>query len=113
MLKAYIVSAYGVEFEEIVWAQNANKAKSTPTNDDELNDAEYIYKRAKRAKWADKYNSMDTIPMELLLKNGWWWLCAECHNMPVFFEDIEHGAKIIDNKVYCRDCVKDNLKAGE
>ncbi|GAX05430.1 hypothetical protein IWT25_00734 [Secundilactobacillus pentosiphilus] len=81
MIKAYAVTGedwdYG-ETGEIVWAENANKAKAQLALAEVVNEAEYVDLRAIRAPWADGMEHMnkDKFCIEML-KHGWRWYLGD------------------------------------
>lgn len=75
MLKAYSVSEnISYEVSVLVFAENANQAKSIANNRDEMDSFEYIDMQARRAKYADGHeNDSESDLLRLIIRNGWWY----------------------------------------
>ncbi len=80
----------------IEWFDSAGKAKRYFADENEL---PFTQVRVYRIPWADNYKSMEEIPKEVYLANGWWFECYSCG-----FHVCEDEAIVVDNKVYCLDC---------
>ena len=64
-------------------------------------DEEFTEMRVYRVPWADKYRSMDDIPAEEFLKNGWYLYCANCGTH--VYDDT---AVLTEKNVFCTECAK-------
>lgn len=104
-MKAWIVrEKWGEGSSVIVFAETRGKARSEGAS--EL-DRDYMEVSINREARYDQYADKGEVPLEVLLKDGWWWTCKECDRQ-VTQVDIDYkGAKIISGVPYCGDCVKE------
>lgn len=82
----------------IVWTTTPGKAKALFAAE---HDEEFTEMRVYRVPWADKYRSMDDIPAEEFLKNGWYLYCANCGTH--VYDDT---AVLTEKNVFCTECAK-------
>lgn len=83
--------------KEITFAETPGKAKQDFSIE---NGIHYKDIRVQRLHWADKYESVDNIPVEELLNHGW---CYRCNGCGAWIEDISNY--YINNKeCYCKEC---------
>ena len=108
--KAYCfsnASDYDIEdiSEEITFAETPGKAKQDFSMDSGIH---YTDIRVQRLPWADKYGSVDNIPVEEWLNHGWYFTCDTC------------GAEIDDIKDFhvnsrgycCKKCFNEWVESG-
>lgn len=83
--------------EEITFAETPGKAKQDFSME---NGIHYKDIRVQRLPWADKYGSVDNIPVEEWLNHGWHFTCNICGAM------IEDATVFyINNEGFCcKDC---------
>lgn len=73
-MKAYQVDDKYGENSELVYADNANKAKANAWKSDNLCDVDFIDLRARRAKYADDTEHLKEVErICFLCANGWWY----------------------------------------
>lgn len=103
--KAYVfanAADYDIEdiSEKITFAETADKAKQDFSIENEIHFKDI---RVQRLPWADKYGSVDNIPVEEWLNHGWYFNCDTCG------AEIEDMADFhINNKGYCcKKCFDD------
>lgn len=103
MMKAWIVRELrGEEHCKIIFAETRGKAKSEGAS--EL-DREYMEVEATRAKQYDQYADQREVPIEILLKDGWWWTCHGGCGKQIYQNDIDNkGARLIEGVPYCTKC---------
>lgn len=96
--KAYHVQAS--EYGLIVFATNSAAARreGACVLGCDWEDVEFC----RRAQWADGYTHQDSIPVEVMLSNGWNY---ECNNCGTWFDNSEQNYKVSKTGgVYC--CAK-------
>lgn len=98
-LKAYGWDDEDYDESHVVWAATPGKAKALLASE---HDREFTEMRVYRVPWADQYRSMDDIPAEEFLKNGWYLYCVKCGTH--VYDDT---AVLTENKVLCVECAKD------
>lgn len=115
-LKAYIVtSQYNDNGDLIIWAESSGKAKASAINSWEFHGNDYTDLRAKRIKDFDKYADSKKVPIEELLKLGWWFYCAGLCSAEITQDNIdakeafvvrrrEDINNFVDGDVYCDKC---------
>lgn len=96
--KAYVfanAADYDIEdiSEQITFAESPGKAKQDFSMDSGIH---YTDIRVQRLPWADKYGSVDNIPVEEWLNHGWYFNCYTCG------AEIEDVADLhVNSKGYC------------
>lgn len=98
-IKAYEWDDEYRDESHVVWAATPGKAKALLASE---YDREFTEIRVYRVPWADQYRSMDDIPAEEFLKNGWYLCCVKCGTH--VYDDT---AVLTENKVLCVECAKD------
>lgn len=110
-MKAWQVTELGYEeYSRIVFAEIICQAKEIGAS--EL-DRDFMEVEAHRVKEYDQYAEKGEVPKDVLFKDGWWFTCHsnKCGDT-LDQSDIDfRGAKIIDNEIYCYDCLKEIEKA--
>lgn len=104
------LKAYGWDDEDydesyVVWAATPGKAKALLASE---HDEEFTEMRVYRVPWADKYRSMDDIPAEEFLKNGWYLYCANCGTH--VYDDT---AVLTEKNVFCTECASGAIMDGQ
>lgn len=103
-IKAYKVYDKNRECNEaIVWAESSGKAKINALQSRllEFLDCEFIEMRAYRKPEFDKYADTEKVPIQELLKQGWYFGCNKCHSEELDENDIETGEAFIDEQDAC------------
>jgi predicted RNA-binding Zn-ribbon protein involved in translation (DUF1610 family) len=91
--------------EEITFAETAGKARQNFSIE---NGIYFKDIRVQRLPWADKYGSVDNIPVEEWLNHGWHFNCDTCG------AEIEDVADFrINSKGYCcKKCFNEWVESG-
>lgn len=115
-LKAYIVSnKWDCSDCIVVWAETPGKAKSNALYNDVFDGCEYTELRTERVKDFDKYADAKKVPIEELLKRGWWFCCGGLCGAEITQDNIdakeafvarrrEDINDFVDGDVYCDRC---------
>lgn len=115
-LKAYIVSnKWDCSDCIVVWAETPGKAKSNALYNDVFDGCEYTELRTERVKDFDKYADAKKVPIEELLKRGWWFYCGGLCGAEITQDNIdakeafvarrrEDINDFVDGDVYCDRC---------
>lgn len=104
-IRAWFVTERGYEeYSRIVFAETRGQAQAEGAS---LLDRDFMEVSAVRAKKYDKYAEDMTVPIDVLLKDGWWFTChgLNCCN-EVYQDDIENGGMILNGMPYCPDCAR-------
>lgn len=101
MLKAYCYTDDQTGYSTIYYAENRNKAKLIAAGDQDEN---YIDVNIHRAPWADEYGSMDNIPFEKFLEQGWRYECIKCSQWLDQTDIDENNAFIVKGGLICKKC---------
>lgn len=96
-MKAYNWQDECRECGYIIYAENANQARSKVS---QSKDIKYIDVHVKRAPWLDKYYGKE-IPAKVMLEHGWWVMCPQCDCECALDNDT---AVINHDKAYCVEC---------
>ena len=103
-MKAYGITAATAASEctEIVFAENATKARQAALGSDALHEAEYIDLRARRLPFCDEY-APGPVPIKVLLDHDWYWFCQCCMRAAT-----KHNKYIIEgDRLWCSQECRD------
>lgn len=95
-MKAYIWTDEYTGYSLIVWGDTAGQARRQVADSE---GEDFIDVRVYRLPWADKYTSMDDIPMEEYFANGWRCGCSKCGELY-----YEKDLIVTDTDVICKRC---------
>lgn len=115
-MKAYRAHADYCETHEVVFAENASKARSLAFGLDGLQDVEFIEIRINRAKEFDRFydgercylNWMNIDVQRAARREGWWisdcWSTCDCCGLYVFDDLPESQLELTDDGELCLEC---------
>lgn len=95
-MKAYTWTDEDTGYSLIVWCDTAGQARRQIADSEAV---DFIDVRVYRLPWADKYTSMDDIPLKEYFANGWQRSCSKCCEL-YYEEDLI----VTDTEIICKSC---------